>query len=107
MRQAYFIAGLLIGGAIAIFALQNTGAVQLRLLFWQTEGSLAAVVLLSAIGGLVIALLFGIPEIVRARWRIRALERRLAGRPPGTTGPAAEGPPADHAPGAARPPGRS
>lgn len=77
MRNAYFIVGLLIGVGLTLFALQNTAAVEIRFLFWQTQGPLAAVVLLSAIGGLVIALLFGLPEIISARWRIRSLERRL------------------------------
>ncbi len=89
MRQAYFITGLLIGIAITIFALQNTAAVEVHFLFWQTQGPLAAVVLLSAIGGLAVALLFGVPEIISARWRIRTLERRLEGERRATAGTAA------------------
>lgn len=84
MRQVYFIAGLLLGVAITIFALQNTTGAELRFLFWQADGPLALVVILSAVGGALVALLFTIPGIVANRWRIRALERRLreAGKPP-------------------------
>jgi uncharacterized integral membrane protein len=32
MRQAYFIAGLILGLAIAVFALQNTTAVEVKFL---------------------------------------------------------------------------
>ena len=89
MRQAYFITGLLVGVAVTIFALQNTTGVELRFLFWQAQGSLALVVLLSAVGGLLVALLFAIPGIVAGRWRIRALEQRLSetGKPPEVPGP--------------------
>ena len=87
MRQAYFIAGLILGLAIAVFALQNTTAVEVKFLAWQVTGSLAVVVLGSAAAGSLVALLFGIPEIVMARWRMRNLERRLQGTPPEGPGP--------------------
>lgn len=58
MKQAYFILGLILGVAIAIFALWNTAAVEVRSLAWQAQGSLALVVLVSASAGLLIALLF-------------------------------------------------
>lgn len=87
MKQAYFIAGLILGLAIAVFALQNTMAVEVRFLIWQVSGSLAVVVLGSAAAGALVALLFGIPEIVMARWRMRNLERRLQGTPPEGAGP--------------------
>ena len=45
------------------------------------------VVLGSAGAGALVALLFGIPEIVMARWRIRSLEHRLQGTPPEGAGP--------------------
>lgn len=99
MRQAYFIAGLLVGIAITIFAAQNTADVELRFLVWQAQGPLALVVLLSAVGGVLVALLFAIPGILAARWRMRTLERRLAeaGKTPevssSTTDRREEGPP--------------
>jgi uncharacterized integral membrane protein len=77
MRQTYFIGGLILGVVITIFAIQNPLTVEVRFLFWQSEGPLAAVVLLSAAAGLVVAVLFAIPEVLGARWRIRTLERRL------------------------------
>jgi putative membrane protein len=87
MRQAYFIVGLILGLAIAVFALQNTMAVEVRFLAWQVAGSLAVVVLGSAAAGALVVFLFGIPEIVTARWRIRSLERRLEGEGRAAGGP--------------------
>ena len=82
MRQVYFIGGLVLGVIIAIFAVQNTMSVEVRSLCWQTQGPLAAAVLISAAAGAVVALLLGIPEEFGARWRIRSLKRRLDGLRP-------------------------
>jgi hypothetical protein len=50
------------------------------------------VVLLSAVGGFLIALLFGLPEIISARCRIRGLECRfMEGPPQSSTSGAAPG----------------
>ena len=89
MRQVYFIVGLILGLAIAIFALQNTMAVEVKFLGWQVAGSLAVVVLGSAAAGALVALFFGIPEILKARWRIRNLERRLQSMSSEGSGPPA------------------
>lgn len=78
MRQIYFVGGVTLGLGLALFALQNGTPVAVRFLMWQVDGSLAAVVLGSAAAGALAALLFGIPQVVAARWRIRTLERELA-----------------------------
>jgi len=70
---------LILGLAVAVFALQNRGGVEVRFLRWQVQGPLAAVVLASAGAGLLAALLFGLPHVVAARRRTRSLERRLQG----------------------------
>jgi len=82
MRSVYFTAGLILGVAIAVLALQNTDHVVIRFLTWEFEGSMALVILSSVGAGLLTALLFGGPQLLAARWRIRGLERRLEGRPP-------------------------
>lgn len=86
MKQVYFVMGLILGLAIAVFALQNTTPVEVRFLTWQMAGSLALVVLISAGAGLLVALLFGVPEILAARWRLRTLERRLEASSPASGG---------------------
>jgi uncharacterized integral membrane protein len=82
MKQVFFIAGLILGLATAVFALQNAAIVQVHFLFWQTEGPLAVVVLAAALAGLLAALCLGLPVFLNARRKIRGLERRLAGGSP-------------------------
>lgn len=77
MRHVYFASGLILGVAIAIFAMQNPMNVEVRFLLWQAQGPLAVAILISAAAGAVVALLLGIPEVWRSRWRVRSLERRL------------------------------
>ena len=90
MRQVYFIAGLILGLALAVFALQNTTAVEVYFLLWQVQGPLAAVVLASAAAGLLVALLFALPAVVASRRRVRGLERRLEAERPSPPEPAGE-----------------
>ena len=77
MRQFYFTLGLILGLGVAVFAMQNTLGVEVRFLVWQAHGPLALAVLASAAAGVLIALLFCLPSMLRDRWRIRGLERRL------------------------------
>ncbi len=81
MKHVYFILGLVLGLAVAVFALQNTGAVQIRFFWWQVQGPVAAIALASCLAGALVALFFSLPAWLSARWRLRGLERRLEGRP--------------------------
>jgi uncharacterized integral membrane protein len=90
MRRFYFVGGLILGLAVAIFALQNTLEVEVRFLSWQVQGPLAAVVLASWAAGLLVALLFTLPAMVASRRRIRGLERRLGPESPSPPEPAGE-----------------
>lgn len=82
MRHAYFLAGLILGVTVAVFALQNSSTVEVRFLFWQAQGSLALAVLSAFGAGLLAALLLGIPEALLVRRRTRSLERSRKDRPP-------------------------
>ncbi len=77
MKPVYFIVGLILGLAVAVFALQNTETIQIRFFWWQAQGPVAAVTLLCAVAGALVVLLFALPGWLSARWRIRGLERRL------------------------------
>lgn len=88
MKQLYFVVGMLLGLAVAVFALQNPVNVQVRFLFWQAEGSLALVVIVSAVTGGLVALLLGAPELMRARWQVRNLQHQLDEMRPGLPRPA-------------------
>lgn len=95
--NADFIARIILGLGIALFALQNDMPVSVRFLGWQVDGPLAGVVLATAAAGALIVLLFGIPQILTLRWKLRTLEREAAGSPPRPAFPeppkSPEGPP--------------
>lgn len=77
MQHIYFIFGVVLGAAVAIFAVQNVTPVEIRFFLWQVEGPLAAVVL-GAVGmGLVVALLLGLPDTILSRLRMRRLEHQV------------------------------
>ncbi len=82
MKHLYFIVGLILGLAVAVFALQNTGFVQVRFFWWQVQGPVAAIALVSAVAGGLVALLFSLPAWLTTRWRLRGLERRLQEKSP-------------------------
>jgi len=77
MRHAYFIFGVVLGVALAVFAFQNVAPVDVRFVFWQVEGPLAAVVLGAVAAGLVLALLLGLPDTILSRLRMRRLEHQV------------------------------
>jgi len=77
MQHVYFIFGVVLGAAVAIFAIQNVAPVEVRLFLWQVEGPLAAVVLSAVGAGLVVALLLGLPGTILSRLRMRRLEHQV------------------------------
>lgn len=78
MRQAYFIVGLILGLAIAVFSLQNTALVEVRFLAWQATGSLAAVVLASEARKHVSSAVAPIPALPRVTIQRAGLFTRVA-----------------------------
>ena len=79
MGLAYLLVALL-GGAIAVFAIQNLTPVAIHFLGWRIEGALSLVVLLSILVGIVLTSLCGLVPHWKLRSRIRQLESRLAER---------------------------
>jgi putative membrane protein len=72
------IVAILIAILIAGFASLNANPVSINLLFWKApEISLAIVVLISVLVGVVVAALFGIPGYFKDRKKIRSLEKRI------------------------------
>lgn len=60
-----FIIGILLGGAAVIFALQNVGTIMVTFLGWQFEGSIALIVIISLLAGIVISLLFSLSAFIQ------------------------------------------
>ena len=77
MVMVYLLVALL-GAAIALFAVQNNNVVVIRFPFWQVEGPLSLVVLLSILAGIILTALLGVVRHWKLRSRIRQLESKLA-----------------------------
>jgi uncharacterized integral membrane protein len=82
---------ILVGAALAIFAMQNSKPVAIEFLIWQKNVALALVILVSTLAGLLFASMVALVEQIRLRSRIRALERQP---PPPASPPAPPAPPA-------------
>lgn len=73
------IVGFLLGAAAILFALQNTAVVALTFLGWQFESSLALLVLIALMVGVVISFLVSIPSAVKDSFRIMGLKKENKG----------------------------
>ena len=66
----------------AVFALQNTAPITVQFLFWQTgEVSLALVLLVTFIAGVVVTILASLPGLIRRDRTIRSLEEMTEATP--------------------------
>ncbi len=73
------IVALVIVVLAAVFAIQNAEPVTVQFLFWQTqEISLALVLLLTFIAGVVVSLLVTLPGMIRRERRIASQKKKLA-----------------------------
>ncbi len=70
------IFGFVIGAGAIIFILQNTATVALTFIGWQFESSLAIVVMLSILVGIVFSLLASIPSAIRSSMAIARLKKQ-------------------------------
>jgi putative membrane protein len=75
--QIFLVAALLIAIVAVIFALQNTAAVVISFLAWQTEGSLALVLLITLLFGVLISLLVSVPTVIRRSRTIASQKKRI------------------------------
>jgi len=82
--EFYLILAALIGVLIAAFAIQNASPVAVKFLVWQFESSLAVVIILSLLAGMILIFLISLPgklkrrkELFDKNRKINELERRL------------------------------
>ncbi len=76
-----FIIGIIFGAVIIIFILQNMMPVTVSFFAWQTEGSLALLLLLAVVAGMLVSWLLSIPEMLRLndlKAHAKRLEKDLA-----------------------------
>lgn len=81
----FLILGAIIGSLSVVFVAQNTTPISVTFLSWQIEGSLAIILTITFVGGVLMTALFSIPGLIsdwiesaRLRRRIRSLEDELA-----------------------------
>ena len=67
--------GFFLGAAALLFALQNTGVVSLTFLGWQFTTTLAILVLMSVLTGILISILASLPSALSASLRIMGLKK--------------------------------
>lgn len=67
----FLILGLIIGAAAVVFVLQNIVPITVTFLTWHVSGSLAVILLLALLCGMLIAVLVLLPSFMRAEWRLR------------------------------------
>ena len=72
------ILGLLIGALSVVFALQNIAVITVTFLAWQVTGSLAVILLVAMVAGMIMSILVSIPEVIKDQRKVKVLEARLA-----------------------------
>lgn len=92
------IFSLLLAVLAVIFALQNPQTMDVNLLFFQTQGSTALVLILTFVLGVVVGLLSSLPGRLRARRKLKELQQKQTSRPSPRSSPSsspADSPPSD------------
>jgi uncharacterized integral membrane protein len=82
--EIYLIFAAVLGIFISVFAIQNAAPVTVKFIFWQFESSLAVLVILAILAGMLLVFLLSLPgrlkrrkELYDKQKRIRELEERL------------------------------
>jgi uncharacterized integral membrane protein len=70
-----FIIGLLLGAVSVVFALQNVAVITVSFFTWQITGSLALIILMAILTGILITLLLLLPESIRTYFNYRRLQK--------------------------------
>lgn len=78
--MAYMVVLLLAAILAAVIALQNTVSVSATLLIWKLEGSLALVMIVTLIVGVVIGMLSMVPLILKVKNK-KVIEQKTAQEP--------------------------
>ncbi len=72
----FFVIGIVLGGLVVVFALQNIDVVTVSFFAWSFEGSLSLLLLLATLAGILIAFFIVLPESIGGYFRYRKLSRR-------------------------------
>lgn len=75
--QIFLFIALFIAVVAVLFAVQNTDPVTVSFAFWETEGSLALVLLIALAAGALISFFVSLPSNLRTRWTIRQQRKKM------------------------------
>ena len=73
----FVILALVFAIIAVIFALQNAVVITVTFFFWKFDSTLALVLLVTLLAGVVISLLVSLPGLMRNIWSLRGLRKRL------------------------------
>lgn len=71
----FLILGLLLGAVAVVFALQNIMMITVTFLVWQMEGSLALILLLAMLAGVLVSVFVSIPGVIKSHMHHMALRK--------------------------------
>lgn len=86
------ISALVLAVVAVIFALQNPQAMEVNLLFFQTEGSTALVLILTFAFGVVVGLISSLPGRLRAQRKVKELQKEQSTSPGSPSSPPTSSP---------------
>jgi len=75
--RIFFAVALILALLVTVFAVQNNQPITISFLFWSIEGSLALVLMITLVLGIVIGILLMAPGSVRNRLQIGGLQRSV------------------------------
>ncbi len=76
--QVFLFVALGVALIAVMFALQNIVPVTVAFLTWTFEGSLALVLFVALIAGVLVSVLASVPTVVKGRWAAASLKKRVA-----------------------------
>ena len=72
-----FVTGVLLGAVVVVFALQNIAVITVTFFTWHLTGSLAVVLILAILSGILITLLMVLPETINASLKYRSFKKEI------------------------------
>ena len=75
--QVFLFFALFIAILAIIFAIQNNDTTTVSFFIWNTDGSLALVLLITLAVGALISVLASLPSNIKSRWAVRNLRKKI------------------------------
>lgn len=75
--RIFFAIALVLALVVTVFAVQNNQPITINFLFWSVEGSLALVLMVTLVFGIVIGALLMVPGSIRNRLQVGGLRRTV------------------------------